>query len=164
VMFGVMASLVASAASVSAQTAPVPDGEDSAARIVLVKLSPPAYPAIAQQALIEGDVSVRIVVHSDGRLDSASAGTGHRLLQQAAVESAKQSKFECRACAGSDVTRAFMYSFHLLPTNAKPDPCCCARKTSSSQTEKRDTDDVSQSDDHITITTVPAPVCMCPDI
>jgi protein TonB len=53
----------------------------------------PAYPQIARSAHIEGVVQVSIIVDEDGNVMAAEAINGHPLLQQAAVEAARQWKF-----------------------------------------------------------------------
>lgn len=149
---GIVLSVLASAQSVPAQPP----------QLVLVKLSPPVYPPLARQALIEGEVSLRVAVHPDGSLDSVTVLSGHRLLAQAAVDSAKQSEFKCLACSGSDVTRTLTYTFHVSRT-INPNPCCCTQEASTPQSKKPSTDELSQSADNITIATISTPGCLCPD-
>src|SRR5260370_38477063 len=62
---------------------------------VLVKLTPPAYPRLAQQAHIAGDVEIRPAIRQDGSVESAEPVSGHPMLQQAALEGAERSHFEC---------------------------------------------------------------------
>src|SRR5208283_4615336 len=61
--------------------------------VVVNKLFPPVYPPIARQARIAGDVELILVVRRDGNLDSVSVVSGHRLLKQAAMDSAQRSQF-----------------------------------------------------------------------
>ena len=79
--------------------------------ITVVKLVDPVYPPLARQAGIFGDVEIELQLRSDGTVTSVKAVSGHPLLQSSAVESVKQSKFECKNCG--EETRAFhvLYSF-----------------------------------------------------
>ena len=67
---------------------------------ILVNLSQPIYPPLARQANIHGEVDVTVTVHPNGTFE-ASFQTGHPMLKQAALDSARQSRFECRACHDS---------------------------------------------------------------
>jgi TonB family protein len=58
-----------------------------------IKLVPPLYPAFALSAHADGKVEVRVLIDETGKVLSASAISGHPLLQGAAVEAAKASKF-----------------------------------------------------------------------
>jgi TonB family protein len=71
-----------------------PQGE-----IVLNKLSPPAYPPLARQARIGGDVKIQLEIRLDGSVASAKVISGHPMLKQAALESARKSTFECERWA-----------------------------------------------------------------
>src|ERR1700734_3848159 len=52
-----------------------PQGE-----IVLNKLSPPAYPPLARQARIGGDVKIQLEIRLDGSVASAKVISGHPML------------------------------------------------------------------------------------
>jgi TonB family protein len=56
-------------------------------------LPKPEYPAAARAVHADGVVSVQIIVDTSGNVISASAVSGHPLLQAAAVQAAKQAKF-----------------------------------------------------------------------
>ena len=45
--------------------------------VVLTKLSPPVYPALARQTRIVRDVKVRVSIRNDGGLESAEVVDGH---------------------------------------------------------------------------------------
>jgi len=64
---------------------------------ILVNLLQPVYPPLARQANIHGEVGVALTVHPDGTTEVALE-SGHAMLKQAALDSAKQSRFECRGC------------------------------------------------------------------
>ncbi len=53
----------------------------------------PAYPVIAKNMRVSGTVAVQILVDEQGRVISAQATSGHRLLQPAAVQAAYQARF-----------------------------------------------------------------------
>lgn len=58
-----------------------------------VSLPRPVYPAIARSARASGLVVVQIIIDEEGRVISARAVSGHPLLQQAAVNAARQARF-----------------------------------------------------------------------
>lgn len=67
------------------------------------------YPRLAWQARIEGNVKVAAHIGLDGKVSSASASSGHQLLQKAALENIKKWIFV--ANHGSDVE--IIYQFEL---------------------------------------------------
>jgi len=77
--------------------------------VVLAKLSRPVYPLLARRTWVRGDVNLLLQIRRDGSVESAVIVSGHHLLQQAALESAQQSQFECRGC-----TEAWMYLHSLI--------------------------------------------------
>lgn len=127
--------------------------------VILRKLFPPFYSPLARQALAQGDVHLKVSIHSDGSIDAVSVIDGSPVLRQAAVDSAKQSQFECKDCRQSDhlAERTFTYSFRVSPEEKPADSNCCLED--QAPPEKVPTTQVSQSDARITIT-IP-PVCIC---
>lgn len=89
-------------------------------RAILVTFSQPVYPPLARQAHIYGDVTVAVTVHADGKTGVALE-RGHSMLAQAALDSAKATRFECQAC-DADVSYQLLYSFRLVRGN----DCCSA--------------------------------------
>jgi TonB family protein len=84
-------------------------------------LAAPVYPPLANQARIMGDVNVRISIHRDGSVVSAEVVSGHPMLQPAALESARKSKFYCWPDCTDDVTTfVFTYTFGTYAHS-----CCC---------------------------------------
>ena len=83
----------------------------------LTKLSQPIYPPVAKQAGVKGDVELELRVNADGNLESAAVVSGHLLLTQAALDSAKYSQFECRGCGAEGARFRILYSFQLGPTS-----------------------------------------------
>lgn len=129
--------------------------------VVMTKLSPPIYPPLARQARIMGDVKLKVDIRPDGSVESAEVISGHPILKLAALDSAKNSVFECRGCEGPQ-TSSLVYNFVILDTaEFKPDPCCC------STPPKRPVKDVepqmNMAAGLITISVPTTPVCMCPD-
>ena len=118
-------------------------------------LTPPVYPPLARQAMIRGDVTVKVSLRADGTIDSVTPVSGHPMLVQAAITSAEQSKFECVQCAASGATQSFTFSFEQSPE--KPDPCCCSGHGAASEDTSAH---VLQSGNHITITA--PPLCCLP--
>jgi TonB family protein len=147
----IIGSTVGTFAQQAESTAP---HEAPKANAVLVNLSQPIYPPLARQANIHGEVAVAVTVHPDGKTEVALE-SGHPMLTQAALDSAKQSRFECRGC-DSGVSCRLVYSFRLTQGN----DCCSAfsvpaqviqEPQSSEQNEKRET--------HITIAA--EEICLC---
>lgn len=130
-------------------------------QVVLSKLFPPVYPPLAQGVHAVGDVHLRVSIRSDGSIDSVAVIDGHPLLVPAALDSAKQSQFECKDCGQSDhlVEGTFTYSFQVSPEEQAVDSSCCLKEQAPS--DKVPTTQVSQSDERITIT-IP-PICTCSD-
>ncbi len=88
---------------------------------VLVNLFGPKYPPMAAEARIIGDVEVKLGIRKDGSVESAEAVSGHPMLTQAALDSARQSHFDCSKCTAGVTTYSVFYSFTLV---AGPDyPC-----------------------------------------
>jgi TonB family protein len=76
-----------------------------------IKKVPPTYPPIAKAAGAEGPVSVQIVVNESGAVESAKATSGHPLLQQAAVDAARQWQFSPTKLSGNAVKVSGAISF-----------------------------------------------------
>jgi len=75
----------------------------------------PPYPAAAKAARAEGTVTVQVTVDEEGKVVSASAVSGHPLLQAAAVSAARQARFSPTLLAGKPVkvTGILTYKFTL---------------------------------------------------
>jgi TonB family protein len=120
----------------------------------LVNLSQPVYPPLAHQANIHGEVAVAVTVHPDGKTE-VSLESGHPMLIQAALDSAKQSRFECQAC-DSAVIYQLVYSFRL----AQGSDCCSAFSVPAQVTrEPQSNGQNGQRETHITITA--EEICLC---
>ena len=75
----------------------------------------PAYPPIAKAARASGVVTVKGTVDETGRVIEAEAVSGHPLLQQAAVQAARQAKFSPTLQNGEPVrvSGLLIYNFVL---------------------------------------------------
>ena len=98
-----------------------PVAGDSAA---LVKLFPLAYPPLARQTRLDGEVDVVVKVTQDGTVQSATLVSGHPLLAPVALESARQSTFSCRGCGDVGSSVHLTFTFQLAHGN------CCAPDSS----------------------------------
>jgi TonB family protein len=76
-------------------------------------LPKPAYPPIAKAAHVSGTVNVQVTLDENGNVISASAVSGHPLLQPSAVAAARQAKFTPTKLAGQPVkvTGIIVYNF-----------------------------------------------------
>jgi protein TonB len=78
-----------------------------------ISLPRPSYPPAAKAVRAAGTVSVQVTVDEDGNVIRATAAGGHPLLQQAAVEAARQAKFRPTLLSGTPVkvTGIITYNF-----------------------------------------------------
>jgi len=76
-------------------------------------LPKPAYPPIAKAAHASGIVNVQVTIDENGNVISASAVSGHPLLQPSAVAAARQAKFSQTKLSGQPVkvTGVIVYNF-----------------------------------------------------
>lgn len=68
-----------------------------------VRLVQPPYPAIARSAHASGQVVVQVLIDENGNVVAAHATSGHPLLQAAAVNAARASKFTPTKLSGQPV-------------------------------------------------------------
>lgn len=122
------------------------------AQIALTHLSDPVYPPLARQVRISGEVNVLLNIRRDGSVESAVIVSGHPLLQQAALNSARQSQFECKDCTKAFTSYPLKYTFQLTATN------CCS-STDSPPDSHPNGAQVTQTQNHVTV--VDRPVCFC---
>jgi TonB family protein len=112
---GLLAALFVFSISVSAFAQDVTGAAPQ--HVVLTKLFQPVYPPLAKQTQITGDVVLALEVRSNGSLESAEAVSGHPLLKQAAVDSARRSQFECKDCGEGMRPFQMLYTFQLGATS-----------------------------------------------
>ena len=76
-------------------------------------LPKPPYPAAARAVRASGAVNVQVKIDEHGNVVSATAVSGHPLLQQAAVAAARQAKFAPTLLSGQavSVTGVIVYNF-----------------------------------------------------
>jgi TonB family protein len=79
------------------------------------ELPQPEYPAAARAVRAAGSVMVQVTVDENGNVGTASALTGHPLLRAAAVQAARNAKFEPTKVSGRPVTVSgvLTYTFSL---------------------------------------------------
>ncbi|MCU1332731.1 MAG: outer rane transport energization protein TonB [Candidatus Angelobacter sp.] len=138
VVFAVALSLMQNGAGQAAT------GDTTETGVVLSRLSEPVYPPIARIAHIVGDVEVKLGIRMDGSIESAVAIGGHPLLKQSALESAQQSRFECRGCGDEVTYYSLTYTFQDATGPPKPN-------------ESRNFE-VVQSQNRVTIFAQPRPI------
>ncbi len=105
----VVAVTVPEARSLAQQTRPPVQADAAKGEVVLLTLSKPTFSPLARQANVEGDVVVDVSVRQNGSTE-ATVVKGHPLLKQAALDSAMQSRFECRVCT-APVSYTLVYTF-----------------------------------------------------
>lgn len=74
----------------------------------------PVYPTIAKAARAQGTVTVQILVDEDGNVISAAAVSGHPLLQQGAVQAARQAKFSPTFLTGQPVKVSGVITYNFV--------------------------------------------------
>jgi hypothetical protein len=131
----------------SAQGDAKPD--DSKGTVVLIKLSQPTYPVISRTAHISGDIVVMLGLHQDGSIESAEVISGPPLLREAALQSARQSQFECRKCSDRITPYRMVYTFQFSNS------CDCEADSKQGQPPLG----VTQSENHVSL--VAQLACLC---
>ena len=122
--------------------------------VVLVSLFKPVYPSLARQAVISGEVNVAVTVHQDGTT-TAAIESGHAMLRQAALDSAKQSSFECRMCEAPR-SYSLVYTFELT----RKGDCCNAFSAPTEVTqEPKSISSEGRPQTHITV--MSRHICLC---
>ena len=136
------------------QTAPTPASDVSKGNVVLVSLFKPVYPSLARQADISGEVNVSVNVNQDGTT-TATIESGHAMLRQAAIDSAKQSHFECRNCA-APLSYSLVYTFELT----RKGDCCNAFSSPTEVTEEPETIN-NEGRPQTGVTVASRHICLC---
>lgn len=77
-------------------------------------LPQPAYPPIAKAARATGAVTVKVVVDEEGKVVAAQAESGHPLLQQAAIQAARQAQFAPTLLEGKPVKVVGTISYNFV--------------------------------------------------
>ena len=74
----------------------------------------PTYPALARAAGASGVVTVRVTVDESGRVVSAEGASGHPLLQQAAVQAARNARFSPTMLGGKAVKVSGVLTYNFV--------------------------------------------------
>jgi hypothetical protein len=96
--------------------------EMSKGDVFVIGLFNPTYPPLARQARISGEVEIKLGIRRDGSIESAVAVSGHPMLTPAALNSAQQSRYECRGCEAKVTPHSLVYSFQLVAGPGWPCP------------------------------------------
>lgn len=143
---------------IHAQSSSSPTAKGTEANsVVLTRLSPPVYSAVALTARITGDIDITLSIRRDGSVDSTVAISGPELLYQAALNSAKQTQFKCDDCTEELNQYHLFYSFRI---DSSPDACKGANACNTPSLVERPSE-VTQVENHITLIAHPSPVCIC---
>lgn len=81
--------------------------------VKIVALKPPAYPPIALAARVTGKVHLKVALLENGTTGDIQIESGPPMLQQAALESAKGSRFEFDKNRATEKSYALTYQFTL---------------------------------------------------
>jgi TonB family protein len=125
-------------------------------KIGVVALETPVYPPMARVANISGDVSVTVTLRSDGAVESAAVVKGHPMLRQVALDSARQTHFECRGCSTGTVSYQMLYTFRIV----EGADCCHARSVAP-KIESRTQSDTSSQDRQTQVIVTAEQSCLC---
>jgi TonB family protein len=125
-----------------------------AGRIRLVRLYNPVYPPLARQANITGTVVVEVIVRPDGSTQT-SVVSGHPMLREAALTSARQSLFDCQIC-DAQRTYSLVYAFK----QATDGDCCSAFSVAPTVQQGAQTKN-AEGQEQTEIAIVAQQVCLC---
>ncbi|HLM02563.1 MAG TPA: TonB family protein [Pyrinomonadaceae bacterium] len=84
-----------------------------------ISLPKPSYPPAARAVRAEGTVSVQVTIDEDGNVISATAASGHPLLQHAAVSAAREAKFRPTLLSGQPVKVLGIIVYNFIAPEAK---------------------------------------------
>ena len=80
-----------------------------------ISLPKPGYPPAAKAVRAGGSVSVQVLIDEQGHVVSASAVSGHPLLQQAAVAAARGARFSPTLLSGQPVKVSGVITYNFVP-------------------------------------------------
>jgi TonB family protein len=124
--------------------------------VVIAKLSPPSYPPLALQARITGTVELNVTIRRDGSIESVTVVSGHPILSEAALDSARHTEWECKGCGEAAITHRFEYKFE----HGEPLPCTrWGTVANGDPIYDKPAVHVRQSGDTITVIDSPVPIC-----
>jgi TonB family protein len=113
--------LIASLVSPAIGLAQASGTSDSTTGVSVTKLAQPVYPRLAQQAHITGTVNIEVRVARNGTVQSATVISGHPMLRDSALRSARQSQFECERCSAEVSSYSLAYEFRLVAPDLTKD-------------------------------------------
>jgi Gram-negative bacterial TonB protein C-terminal len=90
--------------------------------LVISKLPPPVYPAIARAARVTGDVNLTVMLRRDGTIDAVHAISGPPMLRDHAEELARQTQFECGNCSAEPTSLPLTVRYAMAPAASDHDP------------------------------------------
>lgn len=117
------------------------------ANVVFAEVSDVIYPPLARQTRIQGDVQLELKVRKDGSIVSVDFVKGHPLLAQAALESARSSRYRCIECVEEVTSQILIYTYQI----AKVADCCNFKPS--------ELPEASTSENRVTVSG--APSCLC---
>ncbi len=131
------------------QQAATPHGQ-----AVLLAISKPTFPQMARIANVEGTVVLSVIIQQDGTSE-ATFVSGPLLLKQAALDSAAQSRFECRLCTAPH-PYTLVYDFKRTSKGS-----CCDGFGAPTQVEQQapSSDERGQPQTQITVATERTCIC-----
>ena len=74
----------------------------------------PAYPPSAKGSGASGTVKVQVVVDEKGRVVSANAISGHKLLREAATQAARKARFRPTLLSGTPVKVSGVITYNFV--------------------------------------------------
>ena len=128
---------------------------------MVVSLVNATFPRLARQARIGGEVELKLGIGRDGIVVSAIAVSGHPMLVQAALNSAQQSRFDCRGCEDEVTPYSLVYSFQFSPVTGQDWPCPERSEPVVAQSQNRVTITVEQALVHPYFVYTPARSAKC---
>ena len=150
-----VAVAVLEALSLAQQTSHAVQSYTIRGEVVLVSLSKPTFSPLARQANVEGEVMVNVTVHPDGSAKAMLLVEGHPFLTEAALDSAKQSHFECRMCS-TPLSYTLIYTFKRTSEGS-----CCDGMGAPVKVEQepQSYDEQGRPQTHVTISA--EKICLC---
>ena len=86
-----------------------------ARELTVVAAVSPVYGAIARTAHVGGEVSVEVIIDSNGKVKSSKGSGGHPLLLAAAKDASKQWLFEPAGSDSVDRVATLIFVFKMMP-------------------------------------------------
>ncbi len=80
-----------------------------------VKIPKPDYPAAARTARVGGTVLIAVIINEKGAASKIELISGHRLLQTAATNAAKSTKFLPTICDGAATASSAVLTYNFVP-------------------------------------------------